>query len=118
MIPVTYIMHPLKPPTILLSFRFYNLMASSGPNPNVSFFQFQDIFNTALTEYAQRTGINIAANPITASLLPCDSSDAVPAILKNKADAFDEYRNGDWKVRLMKQLKPTVDRFPVSWARV
>ena len=118
MTPVTDILHPLKPPTIFLSFRFYGLMASSGPNPNVSFFQFQDVFNTALTEYPQRTGINIAANPITASLLPCDSSDAVLVILKNQADAFDEYRNGDWKVRLMKQLKPTVDRFPVSWARV
>ncbi|SRR6266853_219117 len=70
MTPVTYILHPLKPPTTFLSFRFYNLMASSGPNPNVSFFQFQDIFNTALTEYAQRTGIDITANPITASLLP------------------------------------------------
>jgi len=84
----------------------------------MSFFQFQDIFNTALTEYAQRTGINIVANTITASLLPCDSSDAVLAILKSQADAFDEYRSGDWKVRLMKQLKPTVDRFPVSWVRV
>ena len=42
----------LETPTIFLSFRFYNLMASSGPNPNVSFFQFQDVFNTALIEYA------------------------------------------------------------------
>lgn len=81
-------------------------MASS---PNVSFSQFRDIFNAALTEYTQKTGKDIAADPITDSLLPCDSSDAVLAVLQERAHAFDEYRDGDWKVGLMRRLKPTVD---------
>ena len=84
-------------------------MSSPSSSPNVSFLRFRDLFNAALTEYRQKTGKDIATDPLTASLLPCDSSDAVLAILQEQAHAFNQFRNGDWKVQLMRRLKPTVD---------
>jgi hypothetical protein len=84
-------------------------MSSSRSNPNVSFLQFQDLFDTALREYRQKTGKDIATDPLTTSLQNCYSSDAVLGILQEQAHAFNEFRNGDWKVQLMRRLKPTVD---------
>jgi hypothetical protein len=84
-------------------------MSSSSSNPNVSFSRFQDLFNKALSEYSEKTGKDITTDPLTARLLPCDSSDAVLAILQEQAHAFNQFRNGDWKVQLMRRLKPTVD---------
>jgi hypothetical protein len=84
-------------------------MSSSSSNPNVSFSQFQHLFDAALREYRLKTGKDIATEPLTTSLLHCDSSDAVLAILQEQAHAFNQFRNGDWKVQLMRRLKPTVD---------
>ena len=84
-------------------------MSSPSSSPNVSFSRFQDLFNAALREYSQKTGNDIATDPLTASLLPCNSSDAVLAILQEQAHAFNQFRNGDWKVQLMRRLKPIVD---------
>ena len=84
-------------------------MSSLSSSPNVSFSRFRDLFNAALTEYRQKTGKDITTDPLTARLLPCNSSDAVLAILQEQAHAFNQFRNGDWKVQLMRRLKPTVD---------
>jgi hypothetical protein len=84
-------------------------MSSPSPNPNGSFSQFQDVFDAALREYRQKTGKDIATDPLTTKLLRCDSSEAVLEILQEQARAFDQFRNGDRKVQLMRRLKPTVD---------
>jgi hypothetical protein len=84
-------------------------MSSSSSNPNVSFSQFQDLFDSALREYNQKTGKDIATEPLTTRLLRCDSSDAVLGILQEQAHAFNQFRDGDWKIKLMRRLKPTVD---------
>jgi hypothetical protein len=84
-------------------------MSSLIPPPDVSLSQFHDIFDAALLEYNLKTGKDIMADPLTARLLSCDSSDAVLGILQEQAHAFNQYRNGDWKVQLMRRLKPIVD---------
>ena len=84
-------------------------MSSLIPHPDVSLSQFQDLFDAALWEYNQKTGKDITTDPLTAKLQCCDSSDAVLGILQEQAHAFSQYRNGDWKVQLMRRLKPTVD---------
>ena len=89
--------------------RSSDIMSSSSSSPNVSFSQFQDLFNAALREYSQKTGKDIATEPLTMRLLHCDSSDSVLGILQEQAHAFNQFRNGDWKVQLMRRLKPTVD---------
>jgi hypothetical protein len=85
-------------------------MSSSSSNPSISFSQFQDLFNAAIREYREKTGKDIATDPLTARLLLyCDSSDAVLGILQEQAHAFNQFRNGDWKIQLMRKLRPTVD---------
>ena len=81
----------------------------STSTSTVSFSQFQDLFDAALREYSQKTGKDIATDPLTTSLRTCSSSDAVLGILQEQAHAFNQFRNGDWKVQLMRRLKPTVD---------
>jgi hypothetical protein len=84
-------------------------MSSSSSNPNVSFMQFRDVFDAALREYSQKTGKDIATEPLTIRLLHCDCSDSVLGILQEQAHAFNQFRNGDRKVQLMRRLKPIVD---------
>ena len=84
-------------------------MSSSKSSRSVSISQFQDLFDAALREYGQKTGKDIVTDPLTAKLLRCNSSDTVLEILQEQAHAFNQFRNGDWKVQLMRRLKPTVD---------
>ena len=81
---------------------------SSSSNSNVSR-TLQRLFDAALREYSLKTGKDIATDPLTAKLLRCDSSDAVLGVLQEQAHAFNQFRNGDWKVQLVRRLKPTVD---------
>jgi hypothetical protein len=85
------------------------MSSSFSSNSNASYSQFQDLFDAALREYSQKTGKDLATDPLTTSLRTCSSSDAVLEILQEQAHAFNQFRNGDWKVQLMKRLKPTVD---------
>jgi hypothetical protein len=84
-------------------------MASSSSHTNVSVPQFTAIFDAALQEYAQKTGTDLATHPLSTTLEACLSPDAVLGVLREQAYVFDQYRNGDWKVQLMRRLKPTVD---------
>ena len=70
---------------------------------------FVAVFGAALQEYAQKTGTDLNSHPLATTLEACDTPDAVLAVLREQAHAFDQYRNGDWKVQLMRCLKPTVD---------
>ena len=81
----------------------------SNPHPSVSLPQFQSLFDAALNEYSQKTGKDITTHPLTARLHNCDSSDTVLGILQEQVQAFKHNRNGDWRIQLMRRLKPTVD---------
>jgi fungal STAND N-terminal Goodbye domain len=80
-------------------------MSSNSPSSS----PFQAIFNAALKEYSQKTGKDIATDPITAKLRSCSSPDAVLNVLQEEAQAFNDFRNGNRKMQLMRKLKPTVD---------
>lgn len=84
-------------------------MSSPSSNPNVSSLQFQDLLDAALREYKQKTGNDIATDPLSARLSDCKSSDAVLDILEEQALAFDQFREGGGKVQLMRCLEPIVD---------
>ena len=85
-------------------------MSTSSSQPSASFStrNFQSLFNAALREYREKTGQDIETDPLTARLLDCRSSDAVLEVLQEQAHAFNQFRNGDWKVELMRRLKPTI----------
>jgi hypothetical protein len=82
---------------------------SSSLNQSISRLKFHDLFDSALKEYNQKTGIDIVTDPLIATLLDCDSSDEVLDVLQEQAHAFSQYQNGDGAVQLTRQLKPTVD---------
>jgi hypothetical protein len=84
-------------------------MSYSNSHASVSSSQFQGLFDAALNEYSQKTGKHIPTHPLTARLQNCDSSDTVLGILQEQAQVFNQYRNGDWMIQLMRRLKPTVD---------
>ncbi|KAH9957431.1 hypothetical protein BC827DRAFT_1385567 [Russula dissimulans] len=72
--------------------------------------QFGAIFDAALNDYAQKTGtdLRLTTHPLAAALESCHSPEAILDVLREQAHAFNQYRNGDWKIRLMRHLKPTV----------
>jgi len=70
---------------------------------------FQDVFDTALIEYARKTGNDINADPLTTRLRSCTSPSEVHAVLQEQAQKFDEFRNGGRKEQIMRKLKPIVD---------
>jgi hypothetical protein len=76
---------------------------------STSSFQFQAIFDAALNEYSKKTGKDIITDPLTAKLRCCTSPDAVLNVLQEEAQAFNDFRNENRKVQLMRKLKPTVD---------
>jgi hypothetical protein len=85
------------------------MASSSGSESIPPPSQFQTIFDAALREYAKKTGNELATHPLATTLEVCDSTDKVLDVLQNQAHEFHRFRDGDWKMRLMRRLKPTVD---------
>ena len=85
-------------------------MSTSSPssNPDTSSVQFPAVFEAALEEYTKKTKISIKTDTLFAKLQDCQSSDAVLDILQEQTDAFEQFREGDGKVQLMRRLKPLV----------
>ena len=102
----------LRPQTFFISFHHSHPRSSMSPsssNPNVSCSLFQNLFDVALKEYRQKTGNDIAADPLTIRLAQCDSPDTVLEVLQEQAHAFNQVRNGDWKIQILRRLKPIVN---------
>jgi hypothetical protein len=72
-----------------------------------SFSSFKDIFDVALRDYENKTGIKLVDNPLAKKLETCDSVDSITAILQEQAQIFRKFRGDDGK--LMKSLKSSVD---------
>ena len=68
---------------------------------------FQDLFNVALRDYENKTGIKLADDPFAKKFENCDSVDSITAILQEQAQIFRKFRGDDGK--LMKSLKASVD---------
>jgi hypothetical protein len=68
---------------------------------------FQDVFNAALVEHANKTGEELARHPLAAELEKCKSAEAVLFVFREQTKAFREFREGN--KRLMKILEPTVN---------
>ena len=67
--------------------------------------RFRDLFEYALKDYQNQTGISLAKHPLTERLENCDSVDSLTAILQEQAQAFHEFRGHD---RIMKSLTSVV----------
>ncbi|KAH9074709.1 hypothetical protein EDB83DRAFT_2653268 [Lactarius deliciosus] len=61
----------------------------------------------ALSEYEKTTGNQLLSHPLATQMKRCDSVDAILAILRGQAEAFQQFRDGDH--RLMMWISPVVD---------
>ena len=80
---------------------------SSASNTTPTSFNFEAIFNAALTEYANRTGKDLRNHPLVTKIDSCDNPESILAIFQEQAQAFDKFRKGDTK--LFKWLRPVVN---------
>ena len=80
---------------------------SSASNTTSTSFNFEAIFNAALTEYTNRTGNDLRNHPLASKIDSCDSPESILDIFQEQAQAFDEFRKGDNK--LFQWLRPVVD---------
>lgn len=82
---------------------------SSDSHLNASSSQFQVVFDAALNEYSRKAGKAIDSDPLTVELRTCRSSNEIYEVLQEQTQKFNEFRNGDRAVQIMRKLKPTVD---------
>ena len=67
---------------------------------------FKDLFNAALQDYENKTGINLVDNPLAKKLENCDSVDFITAIFQEQTQIFRKFRDDG---KLIKSLKSSVD---------
>ena len=67
---------------------------------------FKVIFDVALANYREHTGVDLSQYPLAEKLQNCQSPDAILEILQEKAKEFEEFRNGNHK--LINCLRPVV----------
>ena len=77
-------------------------MSSTPTSPS----SLQPIFDAALSDYANQTGIDLATYPFAETLQNCQTADAILDLLQDKAKQFRAYRDGNRK--LINCLKPVV----------
>ena len=85
-------------------------MSSLPPDPSQTSTlssDFKLILDTALSEYKKKTGKELLDHPLATDLKGCDSVDAILALLRGQASAFQQFRDGDQ--RLMKWIGPLVE---------
>ena len=63
------------------------------------------LFESALRDYENKTGIPLAKHPLAEQLQNCQSVDSVTTLLQERARAFNEYRGSD---KIMKSLRSIV----------
>ena len=68
-------------------------------------YPFQVLFESALKDYENKTGIPLANHPLAEQLQNCQSVESVTAVLHEQARAFSKFRGSD---KIMKSLNSVV----------
>ena len=112
-IPLTPIFAPKKPvprflPPIssaVLCRRLSQFMSSTQTTQSSSS-SFESIFDAALADYLDQTGVDLTKGSFTEPLQNCRSAEAILELLQDKASQFKDYRNGNRQ--LINCLNPVV----------
>ena len=59
---------------------------------------FESLFQSALDEYENQTGIDLRRHPLALQLDGCDSVQSLTEVLQQQAQAFHEFRGGNNKI--------------------
>lgn len=68
--------------------------------------RFRTLFESALQDYQNQTGMTLSGHPLAEKLQHCDSIESVTAMLQEQAQGLSEFRGGDG--RMMNSLKSVV----------
>jgi hypothetical protein len=60
------------------------------------------LFEAALQEYERQTGIALAKHPLAERLQECDSVESITAVLQEQTQAFNEFREEEKVIKLLK----------------
>ena len=82
----------------------------SGPSP------FRSLFESALQDYENQTGIPLANHPLAEQLQNCQSVESVAALLQEKAQAFNEFRGSDKIFKSLKGVASALSRISATAA--
>jgi hypothetical protein len=63
---------------------------------------FRVLFEAALQDYEEQTGIALAKHPLAEQLQNCDTVESVTAILDEQARVFSEFKGSDKITKLLK----------------
>jgi hypothetical protein len=66
---------------------------------------FQALFESALKEYENQTGVPLANHPLAEQLQNCQSVESITSLLQEQAQAFIQFRRSD---KIFKSLKSVV----------
>ena len=68
------------------------------------------LFEAALEDYKQQTGIELAKHPLAERLQDCNSVESVTTILREQAQDFKEFREKDKVLRPLKIVLTVLHR--------
>jgi hypothetical protein len=68
------------------------------------------LFEVALEDYKQQTGIELAKHPLAERLQDCNSVESVTAILREQAQDFKEFRERDKVLKPLKKVLTVLHR--------
>ena len=70
------------------------------------------LFEAALEDYKQQTGIELAKHPLAERLQDCDSVESVTAILREQTQDFKEFRDNDKVLKPLKKVLTILHMLP------
>ena len=70
----------------------------------------RELFENALEDYRQQTGIELAEHPLAWCLQDCNSVESVTAVICEQAQDFKEFREKDSVLRPLKNVLTVVQR--------
>jgi hypothetical protein len=70
------------------------------------------LFEAALENYKQQTGIELAKHPLAGRLQDCTSVESVTAILREQAKDFKEFRDKDKVLKPLKKVLTVLHMLP------
>jgi hypothetical protein len=68
------------------------------------------LFETALDDYKQQTGIELGEHPLAERLQDCNSIESVTVILREQAQDFKEFRGKDKVLKSLKKVLTVLHR--------
>jgi hypothetical protein len=74
----------------------------------------QVLFEAALRDYEEQTGILLANHPLVKQLQNCDSVDSVTALLDEQLQAFSKFRGGHEIMRPLKNVVSVLNELSAS----